>query len=141
MANAYPGPGRILPRATYSGTTYPEPTWQAGTQPAVAEPTILNGGFSYYDAVDDAQEFRFMIQYASAPGATTTIEIAPDPTFADVQTLDTIPAASGTEKTMFWTTADNVMYSGCIRIKNTSGVTITKVNFQKMVSTSIAFSV
>ncbi len=88
-----------------------------------------------YMPIDDAgQAFSLVIKYATAPTTTTTIEIATDPTFADAQTLDTVPAA--TSKANFWTSAEGVHYQGFIRVKNTSDAIISEVRGQKIVNST-----
>ncbi len=85
MANAYPSPGRILPRGVYTGLNgQPEPVWVTGRQ---AQPIITNGQFSMPEPIDDAIQWRLRIKFATAPTTATTIQFASDPTFADVITF------------------------------------------------------
>ena len=130
MALAYPAPGRLLSQATYDGTHAPVITYPSMYN---VQPIIADGEYSDCEPLDDAQQFRIVVKYDASPTDVTTIEIATDPTFADAQTLDTI--AAGTPKAAFWSSIDGVMYSGFIRINNTSDVQINSVHIQKQVST------
>lgn len=126
MAVAYPAPGRLLSQATYSGSAPPLITYPSMRH---AQPIIAANEYSDCEPVDAGQTFRLQVRYNAAPGAVTTIEFASTPTFADVFTLDTIPA--GADTLAIWTTAQDVQYSGFIRIKNTSTAQINAVYVQQ----------
>ncbi len=131
MANAYPSPGRILPRGVYTGLNgQPEPVWVTGRQ---AQPIITNGQFSMPEPIDDAIQWRLRIKFATAPTTATTIQFASDPTFADVITFTTIPA-SGSDTLAFFSTAQDVAYNGIMRISNTSDATINEIRVNKRVA-------
>ncbi len=134
MGLAFAAPGKLLPLFNYSAAP-PEPVWTIQSNNRSAEtPAIPNGSYSGYMAIDDAQTFRLTVKFASAPGVPTDIEIATDPTFADAQVLDTIPAGAATAA--FWASVEGVQYSGFIRLKNSSGVEILSAYGQKQVTST-----
>lgn len=123
MAIAYPALGRPLYAATYDGTN-----------PATITPpqsaSITNGLYSDSEAVNDAQSITLSVTFAVAPGVATEIHLASDPTFANYFVLDTLPISA--DKFAVWTTQNRLM--GFIRIKNTSGQTISTAYVQKQVA-------
>lgn len=128
MSFAYPGQGRPLYLATYSGTapaliTYPVDPIIPGTSKLTdCEP------------MNDAFNTTVTIVYNVVPTDVTTIEYDSVPTFVNAITLDTIPA-SATDKVAVWTTQERL--PGFIRVKNTSTVQINSVVVQKQVATNI----
>ena len=119
--NRYPGAGRVLNKATYSGTA-PAVTVYPTT------PIIPTSGYTEWEALNDSQETAITITYNTAPAAVTTIEYAADPLFADFIILDTIPL-SATDKIAVLTITQ--MLPGFIRINNTSTSQINSVAVQK----------
>ncbi len=132
MSVAYPSPGRLLPLATYGGSTPPEPVWTVTNGRSSPTAAIPASSYSMPEGLDQFQQFRILVTYASAPGSVTTIEISPDNTFADAQTLTTMPATAA--KSNFFSSVIDAAYNGFLRINNTSGVTITDVYIQGQVS-------
>lgn len=122
----HPGLGRVLTVATYPGTgaaalvTYPE------------NPIIANNGYSNWEAVNDCAQVTITIVYNVAPGAVTTVEMSPDPSFDNFETVDTIPLS--TEKMNTWVSTVPLM--GLIRVNNTSGQQINSVYVNGQVSTT-----
>lgn len=121
MSVAYPSPGRALTLADYTKTPV-EPVWLSMRTP---DPEIPDQSYSMWESLDQFQQFRLRINYDSAPSGDTVIQIASDPSFSDVVTLDTIPTSADT--VAFWSSAENVAYNGMLRIFNDSGETITGV--------------
>ena len=129
MATAYPGRGRTLYVATYTGG--------AGTNTSqVTYPlnaVIATSALSDSEATNDAQALSLTITYNVVPTAVTTIQFDVEPTFTDPITLDTLPA-SATDKIAVWSTTGNYLLPGFIRVSNTSDVQINSVVVQKQVA-------
>lgn len=129
MATAYPGQGRPLYLATYTGgagtltsqVTYP------------VNPVIAASSYSDSEATNDAQALSLTIVYNVVPTTATTIQYDSSPTFANAITLDTLPA-SATDKVAVWSTTGNYLLPGFIRVSNTSSVQINSVTVQKQVA-------
>jgi len=129
--NAYPSPGRILPRGVYTGlNSQPEPVWVTGRR---AQPIITNGQFSMPEAIDDAAQWRLRIKFATAPTTATTIQFSDDPTFTANVTFTTIPP-NATDTLAFFSTAQDVAYNAIMRVSNTSDASISEVRVQKIVT-------
>lgn len=117
---AYPGNGRPLYQATYSGSapallTYP------------TTPILTAGQYSDCEPISDAWKSTIQVVFNVAPTATTDIEFDVDPKFANPIVLGTLPIAA--VKIATFQTAEAL--TGFVRIKNTSTQTINSVTIQK----------
>ena len=124
---AYQGVGRQLYLSTYDG---PTKTSQL-TYPL--DPDLEDEELSDSEPISDAMQVTMQINYDTAPSATTTIQIASEPTFTDPITLDTLPL-SVTDKTAFFTIREPL--NGFIRVYNTSDQTISSIFVNKQISTN-----
>ncbi len=121
----FPGLGLLLTKTLYPGNvgTAPEPV-----QPPVS--TLGANEYSNYFPLNAGAKAVISIIFATAPGSTTTIQIASDPTFANYQET-TIPSQATTFAT--WQSTNPVM--GVARVKNTSGASISAVYGNVLVAT------
>ncbi len=114
-----PGVGKQLFECKYSGGTVinsqPQVTW-----PHVA--TLTSNQYSEPYPLTAGRQGIVIIEFASAPGTTTTIEMSSDPTFAKFDST-TIPAQTTTRAE--WQSPNSL--ASVIRVKNTSDVNITAV--------------
>lgn len=114
-----PGIGKRLYQCAYSGSTV------INSQPQVTYPltgTLTSNQYSEPYAVNPGAKGILIIEFASAPSTTTTIEFSSDPTFATLDST-TIPAQTTTRAE--WQSTDPL--ASIIRVKNTSDVNITAV--------------
>ena len=126
MSFAYPGTGRQLYRATYASGQPSQVTYPLNA-------TIATSGLSDSEPISDAFKTQFTLQYATAPGATTTIQYCDEPTFTNPITLTTIPSSA--DKTAVVTITEQ--YPGFLRISNTSTAIINRITVQKQVATNV----
>tara|TARA_R110000868_G_scaffold290108_1_gene550343 strand:- start:96 stop:473 length:378 start_codon:yes stop_codon:yes gene_type:complete len=117
MGMREPGVGRQLYQCAYSGVINSQPQV---TYPLVA--TLTSNQYSEPYPLTAGRQGIVVIEFASAPGTTTTIEMASDPTFAKFDST-TIPAQSTTRAE--WQSPNTL--ASIIRVKNTSDVSVTAV--------------
>lgn len=113
------GVGKPLYECKYSGGTV------INSQPQVTYPltaTLTSGQYSEPYPLTAGRQGIVIIEFASAPGTATTIEMASDASFAKFDST-TIPAQATTRAEF---QSPNSLAS-IIRVKNTSDVNITAV--------------
>lgn len=113
------GIGKQLFECKYSGSTV------INSQPQVTYPltgTLTSNQYSEPYALTAGRQGIVIIEFASAPGTTTTIQMASDPSFSKYDET-TIPAQTTTRAE--WQSPNTL--ASIIRVKNTSDVNITKV--------------
>lgn len=128
MSMLEPGVGRQLYECKYSGGTV------INSQPQVTYPkvaTLTSNQYSEPYAMNAGWKGILIIEFASAPGTTTTIEFASDPSFAKFDST-TIPAQTTTRAE--WQSTEPL--ASIVRVKNTSDVNITAVYANQLVTTS-----
>ncbi len=124
-----PGIGRPLYECKYSGSTV------INSQPQVTYPltaTLTSNQYSEPYALNAGWKGVLIIEFASAPGTTTTIQMASDPTFA---TYDETTIAAQSTKRAEWQSTQPL--ASIIRVKNTSDVNITAVYANQLVTTAL----
>ncbi len=112
-------PGRQLYECKYSGSTV------INSQPQVSYPlvaTLTSGQYSEPYPLTAGRQGIVTLEFSSAPGTATTIEMASDPTFAKFDST-TIPAQTTTRAE--WQSPNTL--ASIIRVKNTSDVNVTKI--------------
>ncbi len=128
MSMLEPGIGKPLYECKYSGATV------INSQPQVTYPltaTLTSNQFSEPYALNAGWKGILIIEFASAPGTTTTIQFSSDPTFAKYDET-TIPAQTTTRAE--WQSVNPL--ASLVRVKNTSDVNITAIYANQLVTTS-----
>lgn len=119
----YPGQGKVLYLASANAQ---EPVF-----PETA--AIPDASYSMGIAVNAGLNTALTVTYTSAPGVATDIEYDSEPSFTNPIVIDTLPITA--DLINLWATAGNILLQGFIRIRNTSGVTITGVTAQQIAMT------
>lgn len=124
----YPGKGLELALASSNAR---EPVWASMRTPTYVIPT---GSFSMGIALNAGLNTTLNVLYASAPAGTAfEVRYDIDPTFANEYVLDTV-AAVALQTLYTWSTANIILLSGFIRIKNTGTASISECYAQQIVA-------
>lgn len=126
----YPGSGTPM----YLASSNPqEPAWTGMRNPTEVIP---NASSSIGMPTNAGLNVALTVRFAAAPAGTAfSVMFADNPSFTDEYQLDTV-AAVALQEVYTWSTSENILLPGFIRITNSGGENITSVYGQQIVSTA-----